>query len=102
MPLETAIISKKYLLIPDKYQNLIKVAKYLKEEFFARRDIYTIRLGNTKDKNGKIIPMGFHFEKDKDVDKLLKSIRKEFLHLSAYNQTGFGATSNNRRVIIKG
>ncbi|BAU18564.1 conserved hypothetical protein with DUF2235 domain [Prevotella intermedia] len=90
------------IAIPNCYPNLIKVAKYLKGEFFARRDIYTIRLGNTKDKNGKIIPMGFHFERGKDVDKLLKSIRREFLHLSAYNQTGFGATSNNRRGIIEG
>ncbi|MCK6144350.1 T6SS phospholipase effector Tle1-like catalytic domain-containing protein [Prevotella intermedia] len=92
----------KTLAIPDKYPNLIKVAKYLKGEFFARRDIYTIRLGNTKDKNGKKVPMGIDFVRDINVDKLLKSVRRDFLHLSAYNQTGFGATSNNRRVIIKG
>ena len=102
VPLETAIISKKYLLIPDKYQNLIKVAKYLKGEFFARRDIYVIRKGNTKDKNGKKVPMGIDFVRDINVDKLLKSVRREFLHLSAYNETGFGATSNNRRGIIEG
>ncbi|WP_045168130.1 T6SS phospholipase effector Tle1-like catalytic domain-containing protein [Prevotella intermedia] len=92
----------KTLPIPNCYPNLIKVAKYLKGEFFARRDIYTIRLGNTKDKNGKKVPMGIDFVKDINVDKLLKSVRRDFLHLSAYNQTGFGATSNNRRGIIEG
>ncbi|PJI24129.1 hypothetical protein CTM59_08245 [Prevotella intermedia] len=94
LALKTTQDANKSLLISSCYKNLIDVATFLKTEFFAQREIYRINMGKEK--------MGIDFVRDTNVDKLLKSVRRDFLHLSAYNETGFGATSNNRRVIIKG
>jgi len=94
LALKTTQDANKSLLISSCYKNLIDVATFLKTEFFAQREIYRTNMGKEK--------MGIDFVRDINVDKLLKSVRRDFLHLSAYNQTGFGATSNNRRVIIKG
>ena len=94
LALKTTQDANKSLLISSCYKNLIDVAKFLKTEFFAQREIYRINMGKDK--------MGIDFIRDTNVDKSLKSIRRDFLHLSAKKSVESRATSNNRRVIIKG
>ena len=96
-------MSKRKWAIPEDFPELVRAADYLKREFFARKPFYRISLGK-KDCMGKFIPKGIDFIRPigEEADKLLKGIRRRFLHLSARDETGHGATSNLRRSIIEG
>ena len=96
-------MSKRKWAIPEDFPELVRAADYLKREFFARKPFYRISLGK-KDCMGKFIPKGIDFIRPivEEADKILKGIRRRFLHLSARDEIGHGATSNLRRSIIKG
>ena len=94
--------TKKYQEIPPEDKELIHVARFLMGEFFASRKIYRINVKDWVDERGKEYKMGIDFTYGRWTDKLLKSIRRCFLHLSAEDSISNPATSTGRRVIIQG
>lgn len=95
--------TKKYQEIPPDDKELIHVAKFLMGEFFASRKIYRINVEDWVDERGKEYKMEIDFTYGRWTDKLLKSIRRRFLHLSAAKDSiSNSATSTGRRVIIQG
>lgn len=94
--------TKKYQEIPPEDKELIHVARFLMGEFFASRKIYRINVKDWVDERGKEYKMGIDFTYGRWTDKLLKSIRRCFLHLSAEDSISNPATSTRRRVIIQG